>query len=325
MMSDFPLFQPNASMNGRWPINRHHDLHEFEVWVPGNTVPTHLNGVSVEIWVRGQFVGTTTIGGFLLAGEDEYALTVAHVFCSHRDSSPSPFVFDEAELDFLVPFDSGQEQCQLLEEQEESKACSVDSLSIYDADSDTRPNIAEVYESRKIPVSEKVGKIMIGRLSHMSGHGIGRGTEQPRLDWALVAIDYGSVTKTNKVPPLLSIHKHTVSQADVAIVLSDETVVATIVSTSAFGLPISAPPQPVLVANIFLGSVSPGSSGSWAFRTGEVDPMGMLVGACNRLSECYLLSMTDLQEDIERQTGFHTTITCVDSAERRGTAKPIFG
>lgn len=129
---------------------------------------------------------------------------------------------------------------------------------------------------------------------------------------SLIRVTHPSISRTNKQFSELENKLFQHEPSRITIHTPSGRIPGQIVSQAVLGLSgMSQPPQPVTVVTIPAErSVKLGDSGSWAYRggTGIEDPMGMLIGACPDLNECYLLNMELILEDIHTQLGISARV-----------------
>ncbi|KAI3335414.1 hypothetical protein F4824DRAFT_156344 [Ustulina deusta] len=280
--------------------------HEYKVCISGDIIPPYFNGASVEIWKDDLYIGNATVGGFLVVGHQTLALTVAHVFSPRQPISPiEPFAIDESEFEFLV---SDSQSCEDDDSDLDSDSGFADetlyesSLSTQLPRSYRRPDRLGPEEPASQALSSNVNtKTTIGYLEHISKIGGANEPTQFGLDWALLTITHPSIAIGN-IPHLCVPNEKSLTTASYIDILTPSAIIRTkLVSNAVFGLPFDASPQSVLVASD--GSTTQGDSGSWVIRVKDGKVMGMLIGNCQPLNQCYLLSMDEILSDIEAQTG----------------------
>lgn len=112
-----------------------------------------------------------------------------------------------------------------------------------------------------------------------------------------------------------------ITQNGVNILTPSGEVNASVISKAVFGLPIFDEPQAVLVVNF--GKTQPGESGSWAFRSSDGQPLGMLVGRSSPpLNESYLITTSDIVKNIEDQTGLDVKVPIRNDLEPLNSIPP---
>ncbi|KAF2998074.1 hypothetical protein E8E14_001380 [Neopestalotiopsis sp. 37M] len=279
----------------------------YEVCIPGDKIPAHLDGVLVEIWKGDHYIGTATIGGFLSVGEQVLALSVAHVFYPRQPMPLEPFEFDESELESLLSDGIGSDDDSDLDQDFDQSFDQEINLPDTHAGRITSRGRAVTRMDQQIPLPSSFRiKTTIGSLERISRVPGPNNSASISLDWALIAITHPSIVVGNKIHRQDKRTNVKSGRNTVEILTYSATIIADIVSNAIFGLPLDAIPQPVLVANT--GSTSAGDSGSWVFSMDMREPVGMLIGNSQTIKQCYILSMDEIISDIEVQTGLEAKI-----------------
>ncbi|KAH8895398.1 hypothetical protein GQ53DRAFT_715047 [Thozetella sp. PMI_491] len=284
------------------------DISGFEIYVPGDRLPTHISGTDIEIWQDGQYTGRATAGGMVTVGGEDLALTVAHAFYPRQDPNPVAFEIDDSELNLLQSddeFDEFGESNGNVYTPEVWPDTYMQRELRTDASptSPTSPRCSSDF--LLTPRSLIEGKTLLGRLKFLSNLWDDAVEEPGPLDWALVTITAPMTSRKNKPKPGAS-----TNTSKIAIHTPFASVEASLLSDAIFGIPLCARPQPVVVARN--NTVQKGDSGSWMMRSPACDPVGMLIGHCFPLSESYFLRMHDVLRDIVRQTGLQASVASFD-------------
>lgn len=298
--------QPSSILSG--------EIGQYKVFVPGETVPEHLNAISIEIWKDDEYIGSATIGGVVDVGGQVFALTVAHAFCSTQSQEPEPFVIDESELGF---FRSGTKSDFACLEKNSFEAVGDDD----DEDSEdddwkcSSPTTGFLSSSsgemlNKLSLSEPTptsgGRILIGHLIHISNLKDDAMKDMPNLDWALISLEHLAISSRNERGVNGEWIRYS-SLETVIISRSSSDLSGRFLEDAVFGLPAGSSPQPVLTVKVD-ETFDMGDSGSWLLHPGNENVLGMLIGACPSLSEAYFLRIEDIWKDVERQTGMKPSI-----------------
>ncbi|KAH6886201.1 hypothetical protein B0T10DRAFT_78265 [Thelonectria olida] len=275
------------------------DLREYDVYLPGSKVPTHINASKVEIWKGQSFVGHATVGGMVTVGDEDLALTVAHAFVVQKPPIPVSFEIDDSELDLFDYYDSEEDT-------------EIPWLAAASPDITPSPPPGVLDDSLLSPPDFTEDRILVGRLACVSNMQNEGPDDSGTLDWALIKITDPRISKKNRSSPNLCHSQKGPRSSDdsVTILTSSASLDALLVSDGLFGIPGFTNPQPVRVANI--GTVHKGDSGSWAIQRNTRKPLGMLVGSCPPLNESYVVGLEGVLQDIELQTGLVATIASSD-------------
>ncbi len=132
-------------------------------------------------------------------------------------------------------------------------------------------------------------------------------THDSRFDWALKKMTgvprnrYFSNPSKNRPPERIEIK--TPSQL----------IQGSLESSGIFGIHNVCRPQPVLVASTPDAAARPGESGSWVMRLKDGAFVGMLLGSFPSMSNAYILRMSDILDDIHRQTGLRPTVSALQN------------
>lgn len=272
----------------------------YDICIPGDEVPSNLNGVLVEVWKGEHFISKATIGGFLSVGGRILALSTAHSFSPGQPITADTFQIDESDLEFLVDDFNADDRGEVdvsISSLETSEHCCLQS------DWASSPSIVNV-QHLPSPPSEK--RTTIGRLEYISR---GYDTINPDfngLDWALIAITHPRIILGNKPHDPQTDQDATDGRINVEIVTNSHSIDTNIISSAIFASAPNSLPHSVLVANS--GDIIPGDSGSWCFSRSSGEVLAMILGSCQSMNQCYLLKMEDIKADIETQLGSHVEV-----------------
>ncbi|KAF4469446.1 hypothetical protein FALBO_3653 [Fusarium albosuccineum] len=272
------------------------DEGDYEVYTPGDTVPTHISATEVEIWKGESFIAKATAGGMITVGNEDLALTVAHAFCPHQNPRPTSFDIDVSELNLLLQ--QNREHTSNMMDFSGVSQCRAYLSPVSTPSSPTGLDLPP-----RPPASKKY-KTLIGHLRYISTVG-GDDLGMPSsLDWALIRITHPNISTMNPPRPTPS---HVTSDHSVMIHTISKSIDCHLISEALFGIAGCTRPKPVKVANT--GGVQHGDSGAWVSQLGTEDPIGILIGSCSPLNESYILGIGDILQDIEAQTGLKASVT----------------
>lgn len=272
----------------------------YDICIPGDEVPSNLNGVLVEVWKGEHFISKATIGGFLSVGGRILALSTAHSFSPRQPITADTFQIDESDLEFLVDGFSVDDQDEVdvsTSSLETSEHCCLQSNWA------SGPSIVN---TQHLPSPSSKKRTTIGRLEYISR---GYDTINPDfngLDWALIAITHPRIILGNKPHDPQTDQDATDGRIDVEIVTNSHSIDINIISSAIFASAPNSVPHSVLVANS--GNIIPGDSGSWCFSRSSGEVLAMILGSCQSMNQCYLLKMEDIKADIETQLGSHVEV-----------------
>ncbi|KAI0509162.1 hypothetical protein F5B22DRAFT_362296 [Xylaria bambusicola] len=285
--------------------------HDYEVRICGRKIPTYLDGTFVEIWKGGSCLSAATVGGLIVVGNRTLALTVAHVFYPSKPALPiESFDIDESEFEFLTSEVSEY----------------GDGISDF-ADTIRNPSPPPRETAHRTMRHVRTGGVMaklsesritVGRLEYISSIYDAQSQTHGGLDWALLAITHPDIIMRNRSHYWNVGRECLLAENQIQIFTASAIITAETVSNAVFGLSSDTFAQPVLVAND--GSSIPGDSGSWVFGVSDHQPVGMLIGNCDTLNQCYFLSMEHIMSDIKAQIKLpvkHAPIGALDVVEQQ--------
>lgn len=134
-------------------------------------------------------IGGATIGGFVVVGEEELALTVAHAFGSQEEpESEQSYELDESELGFwespelLADDDSDASDLEFVDEADVVQMLTDDSDAVPDADIEPLKLLFPGKKTGQEDVTTKITRNLIGHPRWIAS--LATGSEGcPTLDW----------------------------------------------------------------------------------------------------------------------------------------------
>ncbi|KAF5640520.1 hypothetical protein F52700_3671 [Fusarium sp. NRRL 52700] len=279
---------------------------EYKVFVLGSALPTRVNAIKVEIWKNTSYVGEATVGGMIVIGDEEFAVTVAHVIYPQQPCSPGTFEIDESELNFLAGYearDDAQYANSLGDITPDSCPSTPRAQPPFNLSSSQIPQDSDGYSDENGNIRRT--KTLIGYLAFVSCSDSERQGSSGALDWALIKLD-PKISEASQFMPDLRINISRLNSPDdkvkdITILTTSAPISGTVISEAIFGIPGFKTPQPVRVVNN--GNIQQGDSGSMAVQKGTGIPMGILIGVCRPLNEAYILTIEDILQDIKAQIG----------------------
>ncbi|KAF5696872.1 ankyrin 3 [Fusarium mundagurra] len=289
------------------PTNRYgSSAGEYKVFVLGSTLTTRANAIKVEIWKNRSYVGEATVGGMIVIGGEEFALTVAHVIYPQQPCSPGTFEIDESELNFIAGYEARydtQYANSLGDIAQDRSPSTPQAETPLNLSSSPIPQDSDGYSDENGGLRKP--KTLIGYLAFVSCSDSERQGSFGALDWALIKLD-PRISEASQFMPDLRINISRLNSPDdkvkdITILTASAPISGTVISEAIFGIPGFKTPQPVRVVNN--GNIQQGDSGSMVVQKGTGLPMGILIGVCRPLNEAYILTIEDLLQDIKAQIG----------------------
>ncbi|RYC84217.1 hypothetical protein BFJ63_vAg12903 [Fusarium oxysporum f. sp. narcissi] len=279
---------------------------DYRVFVPDSALPTGAKAIKVEIWKDSSYVGEATVGGMIVVGGEEFAVTVAHVIYPQQPCSPNTFEIDESELNFLAGYetsDDAQYANSLGDLTLDSSPSTPQAEPSFNLSPSLIPQDSDGYSGVNTDLHKP--KTLIGYLAFVSCSGSEKRGSFGALDWALIKLDPG-ISKANQ---FMSVLPRNISRLNdsgnavkgITILTASATISGAVISEALFGIPGFKAPQPVRVVDT--GNIQKGDSGSMVVQKGTELPIGILIGVCRPLNESYILTIEDLLQDIKAQIG----------------------